>query len=105
MNKPIRHGEVILKPVIKVPKGKLQTVDTYTLADSDAGHHHVLNSKQMDVTTAKDKVYLSIVEPGTIVHQKQTDRHKDLPVAAGFYQVLKKNEYNPFEKIIQEVKD
>lgn len=105
MNKSIRHGEVILKPVSKIPRGKSLTANTYMLADSDAGHHHVLNSEQMRVVTVKDSVYLEVTEPGIIVHQKETDRHKDLPVVAGLYQVLKKTEYNPFEKIIQDVKD
>lgn len=105
MNKAIRHGEVILKPVSKIPKGAKASANTYTLADSDAGHHHVLNSNDMAVTAVEDAVYVEVKTPGTIVHQKATDRHEDLPVAVGKYQVLKKTEYNPFEKVIQDVQD
>lgn len=109
MNNAIRHGEVILKPVAKLPaKTKIKTstaVDTYRAADSDAGHHHVLNSKQMQVVTTEADTFVSLVVDGTIIHQKETDRHKDLPVTAGVYQILKKNEYDPFEKVIREVMD
>lgn len=105
MNKPIRHGEVILKPVSKIPKGETTTVDSYRVADSDAGHHHILQSKDIVVTTKDNNTFVEAKEEGTIIHQKETDRHKDLPIAPGKYQVLKKTEYDPFEKVLRDVKD
>lgn len=108
--KPIRHGEVILKPVAKVPEGddaatNVTPLDSYRVADSDAGHHHVLHSAKMRVTTVGDRTFIGVTQPGELVHEKQTDRHKDLPVAIGIYEVLHKTEYDPFDKVMREVMD
>jgi hypothetical protein len=106
MNTPIRHGEVILKPVNKIPKGKVQVLDSFIAADSDAGHDHILKSKQMEViTTPSGAVCINVIENGTIIHQKEFDRHPDLPVIIGKYKVNKKTEYDMFDKVINEVKD
>jgi len=106
MNAPIRHGEVIFKPVSKIPKGQTKVVDSFVAADSDAGHDHVLHSKGMEITTTpKGMIYVNVKEDGTTVHQKEFDRHPDLPVVVGKYKVNKKTEFDMFDKVISDVRD
>jgi hypothetical protein len=106
--KCIRHGEILLQPVSKLPRGKKTEVDLYIVGHSETGHHHVLESKApFEVMDRGEKhaLYLRLFEPGKLVHKKTVDKHKTLPVAPGTYRVIYKNEYDPFEKVIRRVQD
>ena len=109
MNYAIRHGEVFLQPIDSAPKGKEEMVKTYIVGHSETGHHHVLESKQkFTVTTDEiDKafLYITLFEPGKLVHKKTVNRHNDLVVPAGTYRVISKQEYDPFQKIMRRMWD
>lgn len=109
MNKPkaIRHGEIILHPVERLPKGKLQKLTVQIVGHSETGHHHVLEStKKFDVLMKeREDLYLRLFEPAKLVHKKQLDKHNTLTVEPGVYHVIYKTEYNPFDKIIERVTD
>lgn len=105
MSKAIRHGEIILLPVNKLPKGKRSQHTNYIVGHSETGHHHVLESKtKFDIVEAV-QLYLDIKEPAKIVQKKSYDRHKDLTIAPGKYKVIYKNEYDPFQQVIRRVVD
>lgn len=104
MNKAIRHGEVLLIPINTKVKGKEYT--SFIVGHSETGHHHVLESKRPFVVSEADKQFvIELFEPAKLVHKKQIDKHKTLPVAPGKYKVVYKNEYNPFLQEIQKVMD
>jgi len=109
MNYAIRHGEVFLQPVTKVPNGEVSEHNTFIVGHSETGHHHVLESKQkFTVTTDEiDKafLYITLFEPGKLVHKKTVNRHNDLFVPAGTYRVINKKEYNPFTQAMEKVWD
>lgn len=107
MNKPLRHGEILLLPVTKLPKGELSQHTHYIVGHSETGHHHVLESTE-EFTILKavdDSVWVEINRATKLVHKKQVDKHKTLPVSPGKYQVIYKNEFNPFTQLIQRVQD
>lgn len=104
-NKPIQHGEMILKPIKKLPKGAVDVTDSFIGSFSRAGHHHVLNSKSMSIVKTKDGIYVQVHNEGTITHQKTTDAHGDLPLPVGIYQIGIKTEYDLFEDVIRNVQD
>jgi len=103
----IRHGEVMLHPVSTVPKGKTENVKSYIVGHSETGHHHVLESvEEFAVTLADtDKMFIELVAPAKLNHQKTVNRHKDLIVPAGIYEVIGKTEYNPFTGLQEAVWD
>lgn len=104
MNKPIRHGEAMLIPVDKAVKGKEHT--SFVVAHSETGHHHVLESDVPFVVSQSDKEFLiELFKPAKLVHKKQVDKHKTLPVAPGRYKVVYKNEYNPWDEVVGRVFD
>jgi hypothetical protein len=106
MNKAIRHGEVSLIPVEKLPKGTKSVHDLFIVGHSETGHHHVLESKALQViTTDKEELYLRLFEPGKLVHQKTVNRHNDLMVQPGIYRITHKTEYDPFAKVTRRVFD
>lgn len=107
MNKPIRHGEVVLLPVgNKIPKTANHT-KTHIVGHSETGHHHVLEAADVIHWTDKEtnELFVAIKEPGKLVHKKTTNRHIDLDVTPGTYKVIRKSEYDPFLKAMREVWD
>jgi hypothetical protein len=107
MHYAIRHGENLLLPIKSIPKGA-KSFKTYIVGHSESGHHHVLESKaNFEVIDDKEKqeLYLRLFEPAKLVHKKQFDAHKTLTVPAGMYRVIRKQEYNPWEEVMQNVFD
>lgn len=106
MKYAIRHGEVLLQPVDKLPKAKVEQHTSYIVGHSETGHHHVLESdKKFDVMLDKAFLYISLSNPATLVHKKTTDAHKTLKVPKGKYRIIHKKEYNPWTKVVQRVFD
>lgn len=103
-NKAIRHGEAMLIPVTKKVTGKQHK--TFIIAHSETGHDHVLESDVPFTVSQNDKEFLiQLFEPAKLVHKKQIDKHKTLPIAPGKYKVVYKNEYNPWLQVISRVFD
>lgn len=104
-NNPIRHGEIILQPVDKLPKQEFKAHKSFIVGHSETGHHHVLESKEEFKVLDMDGLWLEITKPTKLVHKKVTYQHKTLPVAPGKYKVIKKTEYDPWDGLIREVHD
>ena len=104
-NKPIQHGELILKPIKKLPKGTQKTVDSFIGAPSTAGHHHVLQAKGMVVVEGEDHNFVQVTTEGIITQTKAADSHPDLRLPVGIYQLNIKTEYDLFEDVIRGVQD
>lgn len=96
MLKPIRHGEIMLVPVEEIPAGKSESHQSYIVGHSETGHHHVLEAERpFEVTEVGDELFFRLRDAGTIRHQKENDRHKDLVIPAGRYQRYTDTEYEP----------
>jgi hypothetical protein len=104
-----QHGEIYLLPVSKVPKGNKSQHSLFIVGHSETGHHHVLESKAefevIEPENMSDSIFLSLLQPAQLVHKKSFDKHQTLTIKPGLYEVKHKREYNPFEKVISEVKD
>lgn len=108
MNKrqPVRHGEIFLKPVDKLPEGNRTMYDSFVVGHSETGHHHYLKSTdKFEVVMDKLSVYLYLAKEATLVHDKTVNRHNDIVVQPGMYEVIRKKEYNPFTKAMEQVWD
>jgi hypothetical protein len=104
VNKPIRHGEVILIPVEKMAAGRPKKAMNFIVGHSETGHHHVLESEVP--MSVQDKDFLvRLFEPAKLVHKKETNAHNTLTVPAGTYKVLHKTEFDPFQSTRREVWD
>lgn len=104
----IQHGEALMLPVDKMPKGKVTKVTKQIIAHSETGHHHVVEAKQeFEVmgSLEKEDLYLRLFEPARLVHKKATEKHKDLIVPKGDWKILHKTEYDPFAGLIRRVQD
>jgi hypothetical protein len=105
---PIQHGEALMLPVDKMPKGKTTKVTKQIIAHSETGHHHVVEAEQefeIIGSVEKHDLYLRLFEPGKLVHKKSVEKHKTLPVKPGIWKVLHKSEYDPWQQIVRKVQD
>lgn len=106
---PVRHGEVILKPIANLPEGaKLEKeAKKYIVAHSETGHHHVLESlKEFKVFTWKDDRYIEVPAISELWHQKTgKDTHTPHEIAPGFYKVNIKKHFDYFAGALQRVRD
>ena len=105
---PIRHGEILLMPGAAPDPASIGSVERTTEAlvgHSETGHHHVLECPAAIEVIHADGTYVRLAEPGTLVQRKEADRHRDLPVPAGLYKVLRKTGYDPFADVRRDVLD
>jgi len=100
---PVRHGDVLLKPIARIPKGDRKEIPREhgrpVLALGEAtGHRHVIVGECEAVTVA-DRAFLRMIERGQIVHYADpahsavsTD-HDTLAVPAGAYEIIQPRQY------------
>ena len=104
-----RHGEVFLQKVSSVPeKLKIENVKSFIVGHSESGAHHVLESAvDYEVITDEEKkeLYVRLFEPAKLVHKKTINRHHDLTINIGTYKIIRKQEYNPFLKVMTNIFD
>lgn len=109
----IRHGEVILKPIGKIPsKAKLvENKESLIVAHSETGHHHILETKVKDKTlklfkTDLGEMYLEVEDMAELWHQKTgSDIHTPHKIAPSAYKIVIKKEFDYFQGIIRQVRD
>ena len=100
ITKFIRHGDLILKRIDEIPTQAKQT-DNMTLALGEAtGHHHTLEGKCQVFQSGETK-FVKAESETVLKHQE----HNTVDIENGLYKVDIEEEYDPFEKIIQRVRD
>lgn len=112
--KMLRHGELLVMPLDELPKNVEQIFKgkEYIVGHSETGHHHIAVADKPKAITVYRPVgadsadlYLRVTSASKIVHKKSYDRHQDIDLPEGVYLVRSKSEYDPFVKIIHQVRD
>lgn len=110
----IRHGEMLLIPVDTLPENVEQVFEgrEYIVAHSETGHHHVAVAEAPSGLTIfkpigadSPDIYMKVSAPSKIEHRKTFDQHETKGIAEGIYLCRPKTEYDPFMKLIQQVRD
>ena len=100
ITKFIRHGDLMIKRVDLIPSDAKQT-DNMTLALGEAtGHHHTLQGNCQVYQQGETK-FVKAESDTVLTHQE----HDTVKIENGLYKVDIEQEYDPFEKIIQKVRD
>jgi len=115
MSKPqiVRHGEIILKPISKLPKEAIlkSETDKQIIAHSETGHHHTLVSdlpaqKFQVLTDLNGNTYLNLTSSATLIHEKTGNEvHTPHKICPAIYQIVIKRQFDYFEKKMREVRD
>ena len=105
----IRHGDVLLKKIARIPKGDRKDLPREhgrpVLALGEAtGHRHVVVG-ECEAFTIADRAFMKMIERGQIVHYADpghsavsTD-HATCDVPAGAYEVIQPRQYLYGEQI------
>lgn len=106
----VRHGEVILKPIEKLPHGAILKEESkeYIIAHSETGHHHILKTdlSKFKVYTLNGDTYLEVPELSELIHAKSgPDVHTPHKIAPSFYKVNIKVHFDYFAKKMAQVRD
>ena len=103
---PVMHGENFFIPIDKLPEGEIKEANIYIAGHSETGHHHILEATKpfKIVETETDRAIL-ISEVTKLFHQKTFDIHETQFLAPGAYKIVKKKEYDPFNKVIRQIWD
>jgi len=110
----IRHGDVDIKPVKRIPKSACITKSRTLAYGEKTGHHHSFEGSQILVYEADEQdtikvgseqvqvvKYLDVKQDSVLSHQE----HDPLTIPKGKYAILQEREYNPFEQEIRRVLD
>lgn len=112
--KLVRHGEVILKAIDKIPKEAklLDETNSYVVAHSETGHHHILATKEKTdmskfrVYTLQGETYLEVPALSELLHEKTgKDAHKTHTITPNTYKIVIKKEFDYFAGLIRLVRD
>lgn len=110
MNKQIflaRQGDVLVREVTEIP-AKAVKAKSSVVAVGEGHHEHKVTSG-VDVMEFEGTSFLSVGVSGRLVHvHTGTDNqaeHLPIDLPAGLYEVVHQQQYNPYEKAIESVRD
>lgn len=99
------QGDVLITRIQSLPENAVKvqrTSDTYVVAHSETGHHHVLDSNKVDFYHAMndDSVnefvsYLKVNEDVELRHLRGFDTHESISIGEGLYRLNHQREYTP----------
>lgn len=112
--KAIRHGEVLIVPVDKLPDDVTQIFEgkEYVIGHSETGHHHLAVaglggtvSIFRPVGADDETLFMRVTKDSRVEHKKSFDKHETKTLFKGIYQVTIKKAYDYFEKVQRRVVD
>lgn len=116
-SKSYRQGDIMVKTIGKLPEG-LKKVEDRILAHGEfSGHCHYITSSSNEAVLLEDptdgKMYLDIPEHVLDAHLEHllegtgvwTKEHTKVAVPSGVYEVQIHQQWNPYAKAIEKVRD
>lgn len=102
----IRHGEIMLIPISKLPEGleQVEQGKRVIVGHSESGHHHIAVCDADNLTLLRPQgadspdPYLEVSSVARIEHLKTYDRHETKTIMPGYYFVNTKMAYDYFAK-------
>jgi hypothetical protein len=108
--KAIRHGEVMITPIEKLPDGveEFYSGKQHIIGHSETGHHHVAvgDITMFRPTGADDQpLFMRVNRDSVVEHRKAFDKHETKALFKGLYTVTIKKAYDYFAKRMTNVMD
>ncbi|WP_100480647.1 hypothetical protein [Mycobacteroides abscessus] len=93
---PIRHGEILLLPVIAAPGGLTEIATSCIVGHSESGHHHVLESDEefAQIVAMNGDMFVELPSATPLRHRKTHQQHRELTVPAGAWKIIRKTEFD-----------
>lgn len=103
----IRHGETLLIPIDAVPSEakEIYNGNKYIVSHSESGHHHIAVGNVTVFEGLNATMFLRVNQPSKLEHLKSFDKHETKDLFEGDFEIRIKKQYNPFEKVLERVRD
>lgn len=102
-----RQGDVLLRQIKELPSNAIKA-KTQIVAVGE-GHHEHKAMGDLEVLECDEKLYLAVNTEGKLVHvhtgTETLAEHLPIELEVGFYEVIHQQQYNPYEKAIERVRD
>lgn len=96
-----RQGDVLLKPIEKLPE-KAKKLKTKIVAEGEVtGHSHRFNDETTELYLLNGIMYAQVPFTTEIIHED----HKPLKIEKGIYEVGREREWDYFDAEMKLVKD
>jgi hypothetical protein len=107
--KQFRQGDLLFVRTRRKKSSNLKVKDNGIIALGEvSGHGHVLKNGLL-LEDENGDMYIDAQLDAIVEHVYVTTgmpaEHKPIPLEKGFYKVIQKRQYDPFEKAIQRVQD
>ena len=100
-----RHGDVLLKEIKSLPQNLTKLSHGILAEGETTGHKHQLITKTKNAfqlyRNEKGVMFLEVFTETPLVHEE----HKTISIAPSIYEIGIEREYDPFEKLMNSVKD
>lgn len=101
-NTPKQQGDVILKPVDKLPdRITIVSRGRCILAHGESGHSHVVDSPGAKLYKSNDNIFLDLKEATDLIHEE----HGSITLEPGIWEIGQVNEYDYFSEMVRKVVD
>jgi hypothetical protein len=109
-----RQGDVFIEMISELPKKLKKKEDNVVAIGESMNHAHAIFGKAEVLTDDSGELYLSVDEETQLKHillengvatERWTEEHKEISLKPGRYKVTIQQQYNPYEKMIEKVKD
>lgn len=102
-----RQGDVILRQIGSIPAAAAPA-KTKVVAVGE-GHHEHKAIGDVDVMEVGEQLYLAVNTKGELVHvhtgTETLAEHLPIELEQGFYEVIHQRQFNPYEQVIERVRD
>ncbi len=97
------QGDLLIIKIDELPKGLVKQqseTDRHVLAHSETGHHHVIESNDVDFYKIADNDMRSYIVVKGIIdkaidHLRNFDTHESIAIPPGIYELRRQREYIP----------
>lgn len=98
----------MLESIAQIPSGLDKAKSNILAYGESSGHCHMIEGAE--VLEKNGEIYLTVEQEADLKHVLETSgiwtgEHKDIKIPAGNYILRRQQEYNPYEKAIQQVAD
>lgn len=100
----VRHGEILLLPVIDAPTGATELVTSCIVGHSESGHHHVLESDEAfaQIVAVNGDMFVDLPSDTPLRHRKTHQQHRELTVPAGAWKIIRKTEFDVLSAVVRQ---
>jgi len=112
-NHIVRQGDCLFKPVSKIPLDAKEVKNKIVARGEHSNHSHIITGNAL--VLEKDGIFFIDATDASVEHllesawlsgvKEWTKEHDPIKLNPGLYEMVPQRQYNPYEKVIERVRD